>query len=358
MKSPWNDPFGRHFFGLWLADRHDKKRGLTARIAARWGWLKPQGEQGKVIWVLAGNTLESVHQAVQITAAIRAKRLDIRLVMTFERDFPERLAPLDECDKTGWGYAPCDHKRALSRAMQRLNPYGFIVVGTAVRQNLQTILNQHPRVLVTHPQSTSIQHQTVGQGADLQTLLTQAQVDPNFKTLVNQGQERHLWWWHQPSAQDSVLITQWLAETQHDVLFISGDQPNIPHLTMSTWNRLSMTDRQVVWVDDEKWLPAVSVSVTASHFSQANKHLMWQAMAGGAAITCTENCFPTSSHNFPAKLRDAFQITISPIALWRDWRDNSISARQAGDRARRLFWQERRQAETDSHALIERVFEW
>jgi hypothetical protein len=350
MSVNWKDPFGSNFFGLWLADRRDRKAGQNSRIAGRWGWLKPLGERGKVIWIIAGSTRENVHQAVELTAALRAKRLDIRLVLTFEQDYPDLLAPLDECDKTGWGYAPCDHPRALARAMQRLEPYGFIVVNTQVRPHLQALLNQHQRVLVTHPQSGTLRHETIGQGADLQTLLTQAQIDPNFKTLVNHGNERHLWWWHSDSAADHPFIKQWISEAPEDVLFVSGYPPDLPHLAISQWDRQPLPNGQVVWVDDTKWLPAVSASVTGTHFSRDNSEWLWQAMAGGAAITCVAPYLP--------KQAEALLICPTPLENWRDWRANPIQARQAGDRARRLFWQERRQAESDSQALTERVFEW
>ncbi len=349
MLTGWKDPFGHNLLGLWLADRHDRRHGETARMAARRGLIKPLGERGKVIWILAGNTRASVHQAVELTAAIRAKRLDIRLILTFEQDFPDLLAPLDNCDKTGWGYAPSDHPRALKRALQRLDPYGFIVVDTHVRRHLSAILDKSPRVLATHPGKTNFRHETIGSGADWQTLFTQAQVDPNFKSLVNQNSERHLWWWHGPF--DPQARQDWQAHLPEDVLFVSGAMPAGQHLTISQWNREPLANGDVVWVDDEKWLPAIAASVTGSHFASHDSALLWQAMAGGHAAS-------SSSILLPDNLKTAITTAALPFEHWQNWRAQPFVTRKIGDTARRLFWQTRRQAEQDSQQIIERVFEW
>lgn len=349
MITGWKDPFGHNIFGLWLADRHDRRHGLTARMVARRGWIKPLGERGKVIWIIAGHTRASVRQAVELTAAIRAKRLDIRLILTFEQDFPDLLAPLDNCDKTGWGYAPSDRPNAIKRALQKLDPYGFIVVDTAVRHNLSRVLNDAPRVLVTHPKQATFRHEILGSGADWQTLFTQAQVDPNFKSLANQSNERHLWWWH--GAFDQHARQQWQDRLNQDILFVSGATPAGTHSAISQWNREPFSDGSVVWVDDEKWLPAIAASITGAHFASDDHTLIWQAMAGGSAISSQLTSLPES-------MAAAITQQELPFESWQNWRNQPISARKLGDTARRVFWQARRQAEQDSQQMIERVFEW
>lgn len=353
--SGWRDPFGSHWLGLWLADRHDRQTKLSSRRVARRGWLKPLGEQGKVVWVMAGATRDSVHQAIELLRAIRARRLDIRLVLTFEHEYADLLTALDDCDKTGWGYAPADQPKALQRAMHRLNPYGLIVVNTHIRPNLHRLLDQHPRVLATYTSVTpEFCHEHIGNHADLQTILTQAQVDPNFKSLMNQGMERHLWWLHDDDpARSSRIAHDWLNRYPQDVILVSGAAPIAEHQPISQWNRQPPAGGQILWLDEDKWLPAVAASVTGAHFSQHDTTLLWQAMACGAAISLSAPAL-----SLPGITHGQLTTDRSAINCWEKWRSQPIAARQAGDLARRLFWQQRRLAETDVHTLVERVFEW
>lgn len=361
--SAWKDPFGSNRLGLWLADRLDRKNRQIAHIAARWGWLKPLGERGKVVWVMAGASKNSVRLAIELVRAIREKRLDLRLILTFEHEYPDLLTLLDDCNNTGWGFAPCDHPRALARAMQRLTPFGIILVDTQARPNLVKLLAQRERVLAVNPPQTvsfNCEHIYNGHGqtdtpsADMQAILVQAQIDPNFKSLINHGKERHLWWLHGASAAASAaLARQLFADSGDAVLFVSGTRPDADHLAISAWDRSPVSDGSIIWVDDEKWLPAISAAVTAAHFAKVDPVILWQAMAGGAAISCAQ-------HNELAKPALTVAITASPdpLSIWQTYRDNAILARQQGDSARRLFWQERRLAEIDSQALVTRVFEW
>ncbi len=360
----WKDPLGSNRIGLWLADRNDRKHNNIAHIAARWGWVTPMGERGKVIWVIAGSSQNSVRLAVELVRAIREKRLDIRIVLTFEHDYPALLTALDDCDKTGWGLAPCDHPNALARVKERLAPYGVIVVGTQPRPNLSALLNQHERVLVVNPPlSVTYKCERIYNGtgngelapaADILAILAQAQIDPNFKSLVNHGVERHLWWLHDAAATSShASIAQFKQRTTNDVLFVSGAKPDGDFIAISSWDRSPIAGGSIVWVDESKWLPAISAAVTATHLVTIDPAVLWQAMAGGAAVSCSQfTDLPKTS------LNDAITACADPAALWQDYRDNPILARQRGDSARRLFWQERRLAESTSEELVGRVFEW
>ncbi len=360
--NAWKDPFGSNRLALWLADRSDRKQGRISRIAARWGWLTPLGERGKVVWVMAGADRNSVRLAVELIRAIREKRLDIRLILTYEQEYPDLLILLDDCDKTGWGLAPSDHPLALARAMERLGPYGIIVVNTHPRPNLSKLLAGQKRVLVVNPplavdfSCERIYNDRTGNDstADMQAILAQAQIDPNFKSLISQGTERHLWWLHGASAEtSSALAEQQLSRDANDIVFVSGLRPLKDSLAISTWDRSPITSGRVVWIDDEKWLPAISAAVTATHFAHIDPVVLWQAMAGGAAVSCAEQ----DELPKPA-LRAAVIACGDPLPLWQNYRANPILTRQAGDNARRLFWQERRQAEIESQELVTRVFEW
>ena len=100
-------------------------------------------------------------------------------------------------------------------------------------------------------------------------------------------------------------------------------------------------------------MAGIAAAVTATHLEQFNASLMWQAMAGGAALSRAASvCLPK------AQLAEALPVVTDLISNWQHYRDNPIAARKQGDTARRLFWQERRLAEQVSAELVERVFEW
>ncbi len=364
----WTDPFGSNRLGLWLADRRDRKAGLMHRVAARWGWLKPMGERGKVVWIVAGAERDSVRLAVELLRAIRARRLDIRLVLTYEHEYPELLTLLDDCDKTGWGYAPCDHPQATARVLQRFAPFGVVLVGTQPRPNLLAALAGRPRLLAVNvpgqadfacervyaSNETAAALANQAPVADMRAILAEAQVDPNFKSLVNGNTERHLWWLHGADPGDADALAQALFRlAPQDILFVSGERPQTAVISISGWNREPPAGGSVMWVDDNKWLPAIAAAVTAAHLARFDAAVLWQAMAGGAALS------RASGMRLPkAALAEAVPKAADIAALWHGYRDAPIAVRKQGDTARRLFWQERRLAESVSRELVERVFEW
>lgn len=368
--SHWRDPFGSNRLGLWLADRSDRKAGLIARAAARWGWLKPMGERGKVVWIMAGAERGSVRLAIELLRAIRARRLDIRLVLTYEHEYPELLTLLDDCDKTGWGYAPCDHPKAVTRVMQRFDPLGVILVETRLRPNLQKALRGRPHLLAVNTgndadmtyervyafasPASGISPTHHAPAADMRTILAEAQVDPNFKSLVNGGAARHLWWLHGASPESADQLARALfQQSPQDILFVSGPRPHTAVQPISNWDRSPPAGGSLLWVDDSKWLPGIAAAVTATHLAAEDPNVLWQAMAGGAALSRASNvALPKVA------LEEALPVVSGVAALWLEYREAPIAARKQGDTARRLFWQERRLAEQVSQELVERVFEW
>lgn len=372
MTSPlaksWRDPFGSNRLGLWLADRRERKAGLIARVTARWGWLKPRGERGKVVWIIVGAERDSVRLAVELLRAIRARRLDIRLVLTYEQEYPELLALLDDCDKTGWGYAPCDHPKAVSRVMRRFDPFGVILVGTSPRPNLLNALTGQPHLLTVNvatgadlacervyaSDASGATLQNHAPVADMRAILAEAQVDPNFKSLVNGGAERHLWWLHGASPGYADELAQALfRQAPQDILFVSGERPQTAVISMRSWDREPPAGGSVMWVDDSKWLPGIAAAVTAAHLARFDAAVLWQAMAGGPALSRMPGMALPK-----AALAEAIPDAVDVAALWHGYRDAPIAARKQGDTARRLFWQERRLAESVSRELVDRVFEW
>lgn len=377
----WRDPFGNFTPALLAADWYDRQSGQLARKAARWGYLKPPPGTGKVVWVICGNSADSVTLGVELTRAIREKRLDIRLVLTFEREFPAQLDFLQGLPETGYGYAPADHRCAIQQAFKRFDPFAVIFCGTHPRQNLSSALGRvahcvavataaaaQPAVVeyvypASEQQARSWQSQASAPIADFTSLLVEAQIDPNFRTLINGSKQRHLWWLHSDDvAAAGDLAARFRTVFRDDVLFISGiDQPQTfdsgdNTLTISTWNRGVLAAGTIMLVNDNKWLPAIAAAVTATHLETLSPRVLWQAMAGGAAVSCADHTA------LPKKnLREALAEFKSHEVLlyqWRAYRDNPILARGHADGARRKFWQERRLAAHVNAELLERVFAW
>ena len=313
--------------------------------------------------------------------AIREKRLDIQLVLTVEREIPTLLEPLGTMKKTAWGYAPSDHPRAVDRALSQLNPFAVIFCATSARPNLARSLAAVPHLIAvaadapaqgphfeyvypaSEAQARSWHQQSVAPLADMHSLLVEAQVDPNFRTLVNGSAARHLWWLHSHEfGQARAFARRFRLELPEDVLFLSG----LPAPTstarshdwklISRWQRSPLDNGDVMVVDDAKWLPAVAAAVTATHLEPPVSPILWQAMAGGGAVSCDDYAaLPKRA------LRDSLEEFSSHQALlrqWRGYRDNPILARGRADAARRQFWHERRLAAGVNAELLERVFEW
>ena len=381
MSGRLSDPYGSFLPALWVQGWRDRRHGDAARARARWGYVRPPEAQGKVVWIVCGNMQPSVHLGVALLQSIRHKRLDIRLVLTLEQSFDALLEPLQELKKTGWGYGPCDHPRAVKRVLQRLTPFGVIFAGISPRPNLTQALTQAaPHTLVVgaaapaqgikielaypadEAQARSWQSQPQAPTVDFASMLTEAQVDPNFKTLVNNGIERHLWWLHSASVADlQLFVATFRVAFPRDVLFVSGQTALFgtglkSALRISVWQRDAIADGSVVWVDETKWLPAVAAVATAVHFQDLPRELLWQAMAGGCAVSCEDaDMLPKAAL---AQSVAEFPDAVTVIRHWREYADNPILARNRGDSARRDFWQERRLAADINQELLQRVFEW
>jgi hypothetical protein len=330
-----------------------------------------------VVWVAAGASRDSVRLGVELVQAIRAKRLDIRLVLTFEEDYPELLKPLEALNKTGWGYGPGDHPMAVKRVLARFEPLGIVFAGVTPRPNLARACTQRPHTLIVaanapatgafeqiYPVGEAQEKSNSGQpqapAVDFFSMLTEAQVDPNFKSLVNHGVERHLWWLHSDDADYAAgFAAGWREKFPDSVLFVSGDAVagfKDHSLKISHWQRTMVESGSVVLMDDAKWLPAIAAACTAMHLHSLTLTVMWQAMAGGCAVSCHD-----ASHLPKADLSisiSEFSDRDTVLTHWLEYRDNPILARSRGDDARRQFWQERRLAAEINDELLQRIFEW
>lgn len=374
MEGKWRDAFGSFLPTLLYADWQDRRRGDEARIAARWGYLKRPADRGKLIWLQCGSNDDSIALGGELTAAIRDRRHDVQLVLTVERAAPLLETRLQGLARTAWGYAPSDRPAALARTFSRLEPFALIFCGVAPRPNMAKMSAQVKHVLAVAPptcatlpaiervypasdaQASACQRHAQAERADLQTIMVEAQVDPNFITLVNGPHSRHLWWLHSADARRAAeFVRQFRQRFADDVLFISGAWPEAA-APISRWDRSVLPAGSIIALDEDKWLPAIAASVSATQLESPLACVLWQAMAGGAAVTHDGGC-ALPSGELTSVLGEA-RTPAAVLDAWQSFRNDPILQRKHADAARRAFWDERRRAARVNEELLARVFEW
>ncbi|APZ42655.1 glycosyltransferase N-terminal domain-containing protein [Acidihalobacter ferrooxydans] len=371
--------YGSGWWAALSADRRDRRAGAAARANARRGYLlAPKGE-GKVIWFKAGGTAESVLLACELLGALREKRLDVRLALTFERDDADIIEPrVRGLRKIGLGYGPGDRPAAVARVMERLSPFGLILVDTAPRPNLlkaASAAGTHVVAFNTAPGAVAVEAaypvdaaqasawidaglaDAVAEPVDPLALFVEAQADTTLHSLVAAGQDDlKLWWWHGPDTERADFVRRWRASTlaADSVLFVSGDAFNVAvaDLRISAWDRSALPPGRVVALDDSRWTAAVASAVDAGYLGTPQRRVYWQALAGNSAF-CVAPTHPLADAPLP--------VAADADAVLRDWsmlREAPAAARQRGDAGRRRFWDERRHAKQVMDEFLQRAFDW
>lgn len=370
----------------WFAGLRDRLRGEHARANARAGYLRaPQG-RGKVVWIKTGGTPESVRLGVELMGALREKRVDIRIVLTFENDVAEIIEPrVRGMRHIGLGYGPSDVPAVVRRVLSRFEPLGVILVDTPLHPNLLRqagaqgmhliAFNTEPpqagtvKVEAAYPRNEAEQAAWEASGAadfvsppaDVGSLFSEAQADPSLKSLMGGGRDYHYWWWHgEARALDEVLRAWREGElNQAGVLFVSlEDAAPIEgaDVMISQWRRRALEAGQVVGLDEARWWAVVASSVTAIHLQAARSDVLWAALSGGAALSASQHVVDGFS-----KLSgtvEALPDIESVLTRWHAFAQQPLDARRRGDACRRLFWEERRRVQAVSDEFTQRVFDW
>lgn len=379
--------YGSNHALLWYHGLRDRLRGEHARANARWGYLRPPAVRGKLVWIKAGGTRGSVRTAVELLRAIRERRLDIRLVLTFERDYPDLLEErVRGLAKVGLGYGPSDAPAAVRRALQRLDPFAIIwvdhapgprLLAAARQRGLHTVAYGTPpvqqgQVEAAYPLDPadaqawqdSRAADYVAPTADPLAQLVEAQVEPTFGSLVRGGADCSLAWMHLGSAGELPAVRRaWAAWAGRPdaILFVSaaaglegvGEEPG--ELRISAWRRLPVAPGSLVLVDEARWAPALAVSADAIHLTTPDRLAMWQALAGGVPVSVG------TSEALPAPPPAGAVVEPDPgrfFTLWSGYREDPMGARRRGDEARRRFWEERRRSAEVVGEFLQRVYDW
>jgi len=374
--------YGGRLLPLLAHGLRDRLQGAHGRANARWGHLRPPPGRGRVLWLKAGADEESVRLGAELLAAIRHKRLDLRLVLTFETDYPPLVdRALARLEKVGAGYGPCDAPRAVRRALDRLAPLAIIWTGTAADTNLLAAARaQGCRALVVDAPAgtaqgveaaypaTPAQARTwagaragyVAPVADLRTLLTQAQAEPTLRSLMGGGGLR-LWWCHGgESGFQSAFIERWCqSPLATDGVLLVSPTPGAADLTISAWDRRALGAGTVVAVDEPRWYPAVAVAARAQYLAGASAPVLWQSLAAGTPAGVS----PALAEALEDRMAAPPELAVAAdpdavMAWWSTVAADDAGARRLGDACRRRFWDERRRAGQVRDELLQRVFDW
>jgi hypothetical protein len=374
------DPFGACLPALWLHDLRDRAGGRTHRANARWALVSAPPGPGKLVWISAGATIDAVNLGVQIVRAIHAHRQDVRLVLTFEAEFPELLHPLRAAPRIGFGYAPADYAGSLLRVSRRLEPFGIVLAGTVLRPNFARLASAVPHCLAiaTTPRagamprieraypSREAEHWNGAENApmtDLSVLWASAHVESTIGLRMAGAVQRRLWWWHGDDAVAGTrLAALWRGRFREDILLMSGtatadlSSTSDAVVRLSTWNGEPLPGSSIVLVDGEDALPEVAAAACAGHLATFDTARFWQALAAGIALTRgTATVLPRPALDPAIPVRDAVEDNLE---FWAGMRQHVIARRAAADAARKAFWSERRTAEAVRDELLGRVFAW
>lgn len=390
--APDEAGYGSALRSLWRRDIRDRMRGDSARANARWGFLTPPRGDAKLVWMHTAADSTSTRIGVELVRALRDKRQDVRIALTFEQDQPELFAKLIGLKKVGYGFGPCDRPHAVARVLKRFQPLGIVHIGQAPRprlsaaahaQRIHTIAVNAPpradsRVEVCYPRTEYEAAQwratnaanEIAAPAHLLTLVVEAQVDPNFRAVVTGGADLSLRWLHgvAPAEYDEVL-TRWraLSEQVPGILFLGPAlqaalaplcaSKNLHCVSLAQWPRRALAAGSVVVVDDARWLPAIAASAQTTHLRTADAAVFWQALAGGAAVSFARTEIVDAHLDHAPQAR----IVGDYAALFTQWAHDAhepLALREQGDEARRSFWHERRRAATAVAELLQRVYDW
>lgn len=391
--------YGSATLRLWYHGLRDRLAGRHARANARWGHLRAPADTGRVLWIHTGAAETSVRIGAELLGAIRQRRHDLRLVLTFEEDYPQALEKrLRGLKKIGYGYGPCDAPRAIRRSFERLDPFALLCVDAvapnllreAQRRGVHSIAFNAPlspdmagredALEACYPRdarqaadwTASGRCPAISPPADPLSLLVEAQVEPTFRAVVSGTQAPGLAWMNLASMDEFRPCAQaWRGSPLADasVLFVSVDTgtraaasppAGLNAIRLSTWDRTPLAPGTLVWVDEPRWYPALAVSSDFIHLASAPREVLWQALAGGVPVSFRAlAAIPALAHDGEGDAAFPCDPDLTEaLARWAAYRADSMGARRQGDVGRRRFWEERRRSGRVLEQLLQRVYDW
>ncbi|HET9122721.1 MAG TPA: glycosyltransferase N-terminal domain-containing protein [Acidiferrobacteraceae bacterium] len=324
------------------------------RWAGRRGRLLSPAGTGRLLWIRADASRDSVLLGVELARALRERRQDVRIALTFQEDHPELLRErLRGLERVGVGYGPADDARAVRRVLHRLAPSGVVIAGGGVPQRLVHALKTRSLPVLTVNTAGASAQSPAAPEPDLLTLVTPAQIDTTLRSaLCPDG----LLWWVQTDDAGWARACQdaWRASALAEAgVLLIGSGRRAPALAglpgLSEWTREAQPLGSVHGVDEVRWLPAVAASSAGVVLDRPERFVRWQVLAGGAAA-CTRSA--------PDAILETVGDAAGVVARWRAESGDALLRRSRGDAGRRAFWSERRNAAAHVALLLDEIYRW
>ncbi len=361
----------RAYAGAWFAglcaDVADRFGKNHARANGRLGLLRPRSGSGPLVWIKADGAELSGRLAAEIARAGRARFPDRPIVLTFEEEHPAVIDILAHIAGVGYAYGPADRRAALRRALRRLAPTRVLAVGAGMGGHLAAELRDRaiPCALVHglphagipcigFPQTAREQAAWADyphHAAPFLALLAASQVEPVFQGIAG-AWARALFWVADltaPAAAD--LAVAWRASplARHDLLFIGAPCPGAQPLSVWDRTRHPVPPGTIMWVDEERYWPALAASCTAIHLNAPAEPLLWAVLAGGRTVSAASRAILNLIGTAPVVEVASDEL----LSYWFQVQAEPQAARAAADALRRYFWAERRRAAAATEVLLD-----
>lgn len=369
------------FFSVIGADIKDRLQGNKSRANARLGLVNPPEGKSKLIWIRAGASRDSVLLAAGLMAAIRHKRLDVRLVLTYEEEYRDIIVEqLSGLEKIGFGFACANSTSTELRMLKRLEPFAVIFAGNPAGEGIIEALEKHPVKHILNFQTSDVENLSVEASYhnannnqaghtsfEAMTLLMQAQVDAQLGALLKGSKDRHLFLlsatgltedlsgllaaWKKSALSNSSILCVYIAHSHNELAGVI-EQQNLTAKMFSTWDREAPAENEIFVIDEWRWFAATAASATAIHLAQVSDETFWQSLASATVLSVDDSVLPPIELNLPR------HSSSNVIPYWESLLDNAFQCRKLGDENRRQFWEQRRQAQIQIDELLQRVYDW
>lgn len=374
--NPFLDPCGAFLPALIAHDVLDRLRGERKRARARWGKVERPAATGKLLWVVAGATRQSVRLGVELARAILARRRDLSIALTFECEYPELLGAVESEPRIACGYAPADYAGAMHAVWHHLLPFGVILAGVIPRPNLIRLSEACRHALLVSPPGFApgryeriypghrqiYEGRNVAPASDLEVLMLPSAIQDDAG-LGGIAAGRTVCLWHGSDADAAKRIyALFRGHLPHAILLASGPatatlaRHTSETIRLSAWAEQPVPPDKLVLLDDPAALAALMPNMIGAHFDLHDKDLMWLALAAGACVSVAT----VEGIDAPGARSELRQIgdENTLIDYWRSFDADPRLRVQAAASARQAFAAELSAAQHAIGELLARVSAW
>lgn len=365
----------------------DLLRGRLRRARARLGFVKANLHH-KVIWIKADANPESIMLAAELLGAIRHARLDVFLLLSFERDCPEIYRPrLQRMEKFGLGFGPDESPSIIRRVLRRWHPVGIITVRQAASRQVFAQASQQGIPCLqwlTEARDAQAQYSYFYADSARQRgnapqseyispwpMLVNSQIEPTLQTLMAENfqglfllqaaswqevqsllQENEHYW--KQSSWQLMLCCADSDSAQLAELVNYCKMIKLEPCLVSSWQREKLAHNALLILDDKRWHTAAAAAAQLAMIYCWQAALVWQLLALGKKVILVKG-----------QLQNADMDTVidrynSSAEVWECLHNGNLKGltRAQSDSQRQWFWQQKRKTEEQLQACLKRIYNW